>query len=206
MTTPSLSRLVIPDEWRPVIAQVDAMFPGAVLCGGALRDLVWGKQDAVKDLDFVIGQPYRGLFDARALHPQTWFLTDVFNGNYFGFRQDVVSVERYDIGGGLPSVELIYLDAPVKGLSDRVAARNDFGCCQITYGDPHGFGHDFYYSEAFLDDATNNRFTLINCEDATQAERSIRRAERWRAKYPDIEMDLSAAHRQLAMENSHAHA
>jgi hypothetical protein len=188
MVAPSLSRLVIPDEWRGIIAQVDAMFPGAVLCGGALRDLVWGKQDAVKDLDFVVGQPYRSIHDNQTGQLPSWFLTDVFNGNYFGFRQDVICVERFDIAGSFPNVELIYLDAPMRTLAERVIRRNDFGCCQVAY-DRQGFSA----SAHFYHDVTHNKFTLVNCEDVTQADRSLRRAARWRDKYPGIEFDVTAA-------------
>jgi hypothetical protein len=177
------------------------MFPGAVLSGGALRDLVWDKKSYVKDLDFAIpNDAWDGYHDTTPL-TRDWELEQVFNGHYFGFRQEVLSVERYVVPGGLPNVELIFLDRPAEGLAKYVTNRNDFGCCQVAYSrTPPGLSLTmrdvegwFTASDAFMLDEHLNKFTLVNCEDETQALRSIRRAERWRAKYPDIEMDLTKA-------------
>lgn len=162
------------EELTQVLASLNLMKP-AVLAGGYLRDTLMGRP--VKDVDFFIEGPLEVLdlqvrFPAAKLEPFSEWLA------YRG--REVRSV--WNLGttqDGLP-MQLIEL-LPGLSVTERAEA-HDFGLCQIWTND----GVHIHTTEAFSLDATNKTFTLKTCEDASELERSLRRYQRLRQKYPEF--------------------
>jgi hypothetical protein len=148
-----------------------------VLAGGYLRDLLLGRQP--KDIDFFI----QGRVDRAALHqafPQ--FKPEPFS-EWLAYKgREVAGV--YDLGqqaGGLPMqlIELAEGYDPV----ERVTA-HDFGICQIWTED----GVSIKTTPEFDLDAVNQTFTLTTCENPDEFDRSLKRYDRLRQKYPEFNL------------------
>lgn len=141
----------------------------AVIAGGAVRDSLFGKP--VKDIDIFVSKE------------QAHFITEVFSVEknlYCGYINipDVDGVFDIPVTHTELPVQIITMD---EGMSpaDRLHTF-DFGFCQVAYD-----GKNIITTENFLNDYKNNTITLVYCENQHEYDRSMRRFERLKEKYPD---------------------
>lgn len=167
----------LPNEFRSALAMVQGFHPRAFIGGGALRDLMLDRP--VKDIDiFVQATGHQDLHDY--LLAKGYRRTAFASSQYLGGDLECVRASEYALGFGIPInvVELLsFVSLP--GALDR----HDFGLCQIGFD-----GNTLMKSAAFERDVANKTLTLIRCESSIQFNRSMRRAERLRQKYPEHQL------------------
>jgi len=176
----------IPQEWRNILADIQQVAPGAIIAGGALRDLASGANP--KDLDvfvpeeglYTIGVPRfvdtERLFNVVRNHRPVRGLTANFD--YIGGVSDVTnSVEFRDWDGGIP-VNIIIAKANYLDL--EWSRRFDFTVNQIIFD-----GVAVQETAAARADRTAKVFRYAREGGEEDAGRSRRRAERFKLKYPD---------------------
>ena len=148
--------------------------PEAGISGGYLRDIANGKPP--KDID---------VFCPLLTETKRTSLSKVFPGakqEPYSAWLDYATGEVeavWDLGlvDGLP-FQLIELKV---GLSPVERFKfNDFAICQLWHD-----GFSMQASKAALQDIAYNTFTLTQCENQKEFDRSMRRWERLKAKYPD---------------------
>lgn len=162
----------IPAAYSAVLADVQAIFPGSMIAGGALRDL--DNERPVKDLDVFC--PYVGdleNFKARVgtLGGQ---LIGVMGGYDAWATTECVGVLDLETPHG--PVQLIGLNTGPETILPRI----DFGICQIGYD-----GTQVIRTVAYEIDKAAKTFTIIRTDGPEQTERSLRRFDRLSEKYPD---------------------
>lgn len=184
----------IPGVWKEILHRAQSLGSGAVLAGGALRDLEHGKP--VRDLDiFIPGDdiPSPGLEDLDqaygvkgkwALHPMAAYRMG---------KTDVVATATHiavkklaGVSDGVSQVQLyvvntVILKEPLSVMG--VLERMDFGACQIGFD-----GRGVWATYAYCKDHHDKTLTLCRCEDEKDFERSMRRAEKLKVKYPDYSL------------------
>lgn len=149
-----------------------AGFDQAICAGGAVRDAINGKP--VKDIDIFIAHVGEGLkvrLEA-ALHMEFKYLCASY-----GTMGEVNTV--WDAVGLEVPVQVIEL-LPGYVPLDRVATM-DFGICQC-WND----GYNIDKTPAFSLDFMLDTFTLVQCENKREFERSMRRWKRLSQKYPEF--------------------
>lgn len=161
---------------------ITRMFPGAILAGGLLRDLYFGKEP--KDADIFVPK-----LDPN--NPAVQYLTPFCDGVYMSaYEVGMVWSTPWTILG-LP-VQIIEM---AEGLDpiDRVAL-HDFDFCQAwTEGFAiHGVDKLHRVEETGI-------VTLVHCEDLQQYARSMRRWDRLSARYPELTLRIpdEISHRLL---------
>jgi len=163
----------LPAAYAATLAAVREVFPGAMIAGGALRDL--DNDRPVKDLDiFAPDVPDLDLLRSRAaglLRPGA--LMGVMGGYESWATAECVGV--LDISGPLSDFQLIGL----RSGPETIIPRLDFGICQIGHT-----GEQLIVTPAYLADKANQTFTLVRSDDDAQRDRSVRRHERLAEKYP----------------------
>src|ERR1035437_7664894 len=91
----------IPQDWKDVLARVQGAFPGAIIAGGALRDLYHGKP--VKDVDIFIPIENFGIQGLDFLKDLNLSLSPVGNGRanpdrkIFGIYQTMLNGVQYEL-------------------------------------------------------------------------------------------------------------
>lgn len=172
-----LSMQQIPAAWLDVLRRIQDYAPGAVLVGGALRDLHNGRP--VKDLDiFLPSRGWEALLDVigRGFEPGSVDVTKMIPGEYRGWNPELGSLCTIKVAG-VPEVNLI----TVKGdcSLEHLVRRCDFGLCQI------GTNGDYVmWTDAYEDDWRQDILTLVRSDDQAQFDRSMERYARLTAKYP----------------------
>lgn len=168
----------VPAEWTAFLKEFQTkVSPGAVIVGGALRDLYLGRP--VKDLDVVVPcSAWLGVIEIRLdLMDTIATLRPVFPEEYGVENSDPHLVAVYELTRlpGLPPVQLLWTDG-LPTLEDQLN-RLDFGICQIGYD-----GESVYCTNAFVKDVARLTFTLVS---AHSRQRSLKRFERLSVKYPE---------------------
>lgn len=165
---------LVPEQGRAVLALIQQHAPFAYLAGGALRD-AWFDLPA-KDLDFFV--PATCTYDAihAALLKAGYACTVVAAMQYFADDPTVADARLYEQPGFL-QVNVIRLNvfSPLPVALDRF----DLGFCQIGFD-----GRKLRTTMAFDADASYGTITLARCESPAQFERTSKRVERFREKYP----------------------
>lgn len=163
--------IVIPTPWALLLADVQQTFPGAVLGGGALRDLAFGlSPDDVKDLDFFADHELLRSPSIGGLPP-----TSVLDANYVrSMKSDVCNVFTYHFPGLKQPVQVVTLFDydPYAAI-----ARMDYGGCQLAWD-----GQRFYSTASANHDITHRRLTLCSFEGEAQIARSVARGEAFKEK------------------------
>jgi hypothetical protein len=163
----------IPAAYAATLAAVREVFPGALIAGGALRDL--DNDRPVKDLDiFAPDVPDLDTFRDRAaclLRPAA--LMGVMGGYENWATRECIGV--LDISGTDADFQLIGLSTG----PETILPRLDFGICRIGYD-----GSEVIRTDDYLADQAAQSFTLLRADDDAQRDRSLRRFERLSAKYP----------------------
>lgn len=178
-----MTDLIVPPEWEELRSLVAKACGTTLIVGGALRDLDNGV--AVKDIDlFVLVPPLlRESFDPafyeaalRCCVPGLE-VTEQLHTDYCDFRDEVFHVTTCRVAGFEYDVQIIFaaLDTEMEAIE-----RVDFGLCQIGWT-----GAELIRSEAYDIDKACRQFTLLQCPSDYHRKRSVRRYERFLAKYPD---------------------
>ena len=163
----------IPAAYRAALADVCSVFPGSMLAGGAMRDLDNGRP--VKDLDvFCPNVGDLDTFKARVGTLASTKLLGVMGGYENWATSECVGV--LDVESPYGPVQLIGLSTGPETILSRI----DFGICQIGFD-----GEQVIRTEAYEADKAAKTFTIVRSDDEAQLDRSYRRWDRLREKYPD---------------------
>lgn len=170
----------IPKEWTYILETIrDFTGLDPILTGGALRDLDNGKE--VKDLDFFVqcqsGMDFADKVKASLTNPHF----DVarcycVNEEYEDWSPLVTGVMTLQLEGW--EVQIIGIKLPIFNM-ETVAARCDFGFCQIAWD-----GSEVYRSPWYQHDHMTKIATLRNIDCPTHLGRSIARFAKLTEKYP----------------------
>jgi hypothetical protein len=163
----------IPARWLEILRAVKSKYPGALLGGGCLRDLVLGYEP--KDLDIFIpcdAEPgYPGLYAAGME-----YFAPVLNGYGTGIA-DVYEVFNTTVRDLPQPIQLVFLRHPTLSFED-LFTRFDFRICQIATN-----GTKVQWSDGFAEDVHAKRFMIDpNCPQ-DKLERSYRRLCKFQEKY-----------------------
>jgi hypothetical protein len=173
----------IPSAYAATLAAVREVFPGALIAGGALRDL--DNDRPVKDLDvfapdvpdldvFAPDVPDLDTLRARAASlERPGAVMGVMGGYESWATAECVGV--LDISGPHADFQLIGL----RSGPETILPRLDFGICRIGYD-----GSEVIRTDEYLADQATQSFTLLRCDDESQRDRSLRRFDRLSEKYP----------------------
>lgn len=190
MRDPTVIQAVL-ESWKPLLADVRHVAPSAIVGGGAIRDLFLGGE--IKDIDMFVP-----LGESRGNGPESFSLdwsvkTQILPVGYQGVMRDEVYgvVEYRHVGHNLP-IQIIHLELPSEGFGEAALSRMDFDACRMSWN-----GNAIAGLEVLREVERTKTFTLLHCEDEKQAGRSVTRAGRFKQRYPDYTMDVSAAHRML---------
>ena len=147
--------LIIPQKWCDALAECQLKDPTAIIAGGCLRDLYFGREP--KDVDIFTGQ----LPD--------WPLLDESSFDYEGMQYvlGVADYKRDDIKYNVIIVEPVAPNILIETF--------DLGFCQIAFD-----GKTLIKSQAFLWDA---KYQLITLHHTDRYSRSIRRYARINERY-----------------------
>lgn len=160
----------IPAAYAATLAAVREVFPGALIAGGALRDLDNGRE--VKDLD-IFAPDVTDLDDLKARAGHFGVLLSVMGGYESWATEECVGVIDLQIGD--QPFQLIGL----RSGPETILPRLDFGICRIGFD-----GTEVIRTGDYLADQATQSFTILRADDSAQRERSLRRFERLSAKYP----------------------
>lgn len=149
----------------------NAGYPSAVIAGGAMRDLTFGR--AIKDIDVFISYEDDKRVSQFDVDNRSYIYKE-FSG-YMNIPDvgRIYSVEQQNnnVNDINYNIEVISMD---KGMSpfDRIDTF-DFGICQIAFN-----GSEIYKTEHFKHDEQNKTVTLVYCENQHEWDRSTYRYER----------------------------
>jgi len=193
----------LPAKWLEVLAKVQEVFPEALIAGGALRDLILGRE--IKDIDVFVrsrGEETQAALasiygDAKAEHPdlvrdygenvpelQGVYTLHVGDGDRDWAPDSPVSDDEYC------PFQIIALNQDVT--PDSCLGRFDFGICRVATD-----GKTVFIDPAFTKDIVAHTFTLLFCN---KRESSMKRFTRltdekyrgWTLVDPDAHQHLRA--------------
>ena len=179
--------------WGKIKHVVD-LYPGACIAGGYVRDVICGKTP--KDIDVFV-PPLRFPLEVESSHEAVKEIT-VEVQRTLGFKEvtgcrymsqnEVQRVWNTEVFVDFAPVQVIEL-APGLTLKERIY-QHDFGICQCWF-DATGL----HVTKAFVEDFINETLTLLVAEDEKQYDRSLRRAERFKGKFPGWKFIDTVGHR-----------
>jgi hypothetical protein len=163
-----------------LLRDVRAIEPAAHIAGGYLRDRITGKP--VKDVDLFVrdrgdASNQRLLTVLARTHP---YLSNTIPAHYLGAEDGVTFIYEClpaAMPTRLPEVNVITMNRGYE-MHENVH-RFDFGICQVATDGEH-----LIKTPAFEQDRAEMTFTLVQCENEAEYERSLRRWERLKVKYP----------------------
>ena len=155
-----------------ILKDIQVTNPEAVISGGFLRDLFFGKQP--KDLDIFISQSYDS-------YGKTIQVVKTFTMGYStDYEIDTVQDALYFTPVDTLNVNIIEVNAFYERLTERTE-QHDFDFCQVSFD-----GVGFYGLEKLQKVKDSGTVTLMHCENAKQYARSLRRMNKFKAKYPEF--------------------
>lgn len=176
----------LPAEWLATLSKIQAVFPGAVIAGGALRDLDNGRQ--IKDVDIFIPVPH-GLTDADVT--KVWELfpgAELDSSTTYGIKtvnedadRDIYAIFKlsgqYSLFDGGETREYKY-DLIFCTLAATNVHTFDINLCQIVHT-----GTELFRTDAYLEAVHTKTLRIMN---VNRTDRNAARMERIRSKYPDF--------------------
>jgi hypothetical protein len=157
-----------------VLKEIQKKSPDAIIAGGFLRDLFFGKQP--KDLDIFVKRIESYGFD--------FIVTKDYNMSY-STDEEIGSVQNLYHIGSPATLDINVIE--VKGdtnAKDRVEF-HDFDFCQVYFD-----GKEFVGIEKLEKVLATKKVTLQTCENELQYERSKRRWDRLQKKYPEFSLEV----------------
>lgn len=163
----------IPQEWKDLLSELQAIHRKVVIAGGALRDLDHGL--APKDLDIFIGcgdaKEAEELNEALGGEPVEG--TDQWYQG--GAMSELILVTDGPMVGDLQS-QFIFLNWDVFHIMDRF----DYTLCQIMFD-----GKSLIVTDDYKKDKDEKLFRVVRSGPRHAMERSVERYARWKPKFPD---------------------
>lgn len=167
----------LPPDVSLALECLQQLAPDAGISGGYLRDMVYGKQP--KDIDvFCSKLTPESLLCLLVLFPDA--KQEAYSAWLDYATGEVDSVWDLGLVDGLPFQLIVLKEGLVP--ADRYRF-NDFGICQLWHD-----GTQLTTTSAFQMDAVGYTFTLCHCESEHELNRSMRRWDRLKKKYPDHEL------------------
>ena len=166
-------------EGLRALKAVQAVFPGALLAGGYLRDAVFKRQP--KDIDIFV--PFMDTVPTDTvpkLYPEAGAADYIEQGEVSG----IFNVYGFDL-----PVQVIALKQGLDPV-DRAKA-HDLSFCQVWHD-----GVELGMTKSFMSTYANGVVTLDTCEDKAEFDRSMRRWARLSLKYPEMILSVPERFRQ----------
>lgn len=185
-------QLAIPQEWQDVLKQVQAVFPSAIIAGGALRDLMHGKP--IKDVDIFVPIHLDYVGSLEAAYERVW---DMFSGENIildeASQYGVTTLEDKDrdlyaifklirrmygpvIDGQCYAYDLVLCTPDAARIETF-----DINLCQITYDGKHVRITGAY--------ATGYLTRTLRVMNVNRTDRNAARMQRMCIKYPDFTVE-----------------
>ena len=186
----------VPHSWLETLAMVQDVCPGAVLAGGALRDIEHRMPaSGVKDLDIFVahsGDYTKKLakhFDIqRRDHMGRVIMGDKVAEYKDVFADGVLSISEFPAGSlhTLPVQIIAVAQHSTEMTIESVVGRFDFGICRIGTD-----GLRVHWTDAYARDRTRRTFTLLRSQCEAQYKRSMERWRRISARFPQYSLVIS---------------
>lgn len=169
------------EQFQEILRVVAWEFPRSrpVIGGGALRDSILSRP--IKDVDvFIRAQDYATLDSSLTRHIRPPIIVEHGYGrdDMYGAWDLIQHIEGYE-------VQLILAD--FNNLRD-LAHTFDIGLSRVTYD-----GTELYVTPEFQADVIDKAFRIRRAESQYELDRSLRRVERHRQKYPEFVLDPAYA-------------
>lgn len=177
----------VPARWTEIINKIRRRFPEAVIAGGAIRELLNGKLDQVKDIDvFVRGNgddpTYKMVEDCLGYSGAKLFASgpSAPDGTRYG-NLTVSGMYEFPYGHApepRPRIQIIVKDwgeMTSQQFVDRLTNNFDIGLCRAWYD-----GKNIHVTAAYVCDHLGKNLTVFREDEYTPA-----RLGRLTAKYPD---------------------
>lgn len=164
----------IPEDWKFLLAGVQAFEPAAVIAGGAIRDL--DNARAVNDIDIFIpsGGNTRAITDM--LREKGYAQTKHFDAGYRNVDHTIEDVSTFE-AVGKTAIGIIRMACSLTVM--EWLERFDLGLCQIAFN-----GRSVFATSAYFADKAAEQFTLTRSDTKGQFNRSHSRHKRLAIKYP----------------------
>lgn len=162
----------IPQLWVDVLRRVQQEYPGAIIAGGSLRDLYYGRP--VKDVDIFIPTDPDDPWAEQVTKDPNWVVTKIKRPGYAlpdNTDREIYEVEEIDILG--TQFDFIYCSPESMDLLTF-----DMSICQIAFD-----GTTWITTKAFDETA---RTKVITVEIQQHPQRKIDRIARMTAKFPEF--------------------
>jgi hypothetical protein len=160
-----------------ILSQVQKKHPEAIIAGGFLRDLYFGKE--FKDIDIFVSNPAGFISDS--------FIKDSSYDMTYSTDAEISEVQKLWFIANLGdsyygSIEVNIICVPSGNLNARVQ-EHDFDFCQVWTD-----GKEIHGVEILQQVQQTKEVTLVQCENSKQLERSLRRWDRFQEKYPGFSL------------------
>jgi hypothetical protein len=155
-----------------ILSQVQKKHPEAVIAGGFLRDLYFGKE--FKDIDIFVSNPAGFISDS--------FIKDSSYDMTYSTDSEISEVQKLWYDAEDTNFEVNIICVPSGNLNARVQ-EHDFDFCQVWTD-----GKEIYGVEILQQVKQTNEVTLVQCENSKQLARSLRRWDRFQEKYPGFSL------------------
>lgn len=170
-----------------ILQEVQQKYPEAIIAGGFLRDLFFGKE--FKDIDiFVSWQSplHLGSYDFPDdfIESSTCDMSYSTDNEIANVDKLYFSVEMHYPENYVKLFELNIIEVQAKDLAARVQ-EHDFDFCQV-YTD----GKQIYGANILQQILDTKTITLVQCENAKQWQRSMKRWDRFQEKYPGFKLKI----------------
>lgn len=164
-------------KWAALLGELQFFDPDLHIAGGALRDLRC--QRPIKDVDIFMeyGNVSRHVKVKDKLRAMGYHMVAQFGEDYFTHAPNTKVVDYWQRDEELP-VNVIFQKNRFS--LDEQLKRFDFGICQIGFNGVQVVSTDF-----FLQDMSEEKFTLRSCENSDQYYSSLQRYERLKEKYEE---------------------
>jgi hypothetical protein len=183
---------VPPFEWRETLRALQplasAKNPHAFIGGGALRDLLLGREP--KDVDLFLSRDWLGLHALPDDVLEAWTLRsrgappEVDPDSWSASDDTICELYDFTHKSGTKYQAIIRLDQLGPAAMIR---RFDFGVCQVAWDTVHGWT----FTDAFVNDLQNKTFTVT--PGALYPQATLKRAELFKERFPDFTFDLTRA-------------
>lgn len=166
----------LPSEWEDVLAKIQGVFPGAIIAGGALRDIEYSKQPKDVDIfcpveEYEDGESFSKLED---IFPQAKIMAASLYGREKNMERDVMAVYNYD--SGQYKYDFIICKPNAANLENF-----DLSICQISFD-----GRDYKRTAAYKQTQEDRIIKVMNIN---RPDRQEKRLQRIIAKFPEFGID-----------------
>jgi len=159
-----------------ILSQVQKKHPEAIIAGGFLRDLYFGKE--FKDIDIFLNS------NLTSVSPSSNFVSVNSHNLSYSTDGEITEVQYFHWYNDDYSAkfEINLIEVNVDSVVSRVQ-EHDFDFCQVWTD-----GKEIHGVEILQQVQQTKEVTLVQCENSKQLERSLRRWDRFQEKYPGFSL------------------